>query len=602
MSGVPMRLSDFLMVLAYASDLATGHSRDFALKSCVMAMRIADLAGASEDLRRSAYHLAMLRYVGCNADTHLMAGLFGDEIELRRNLVGLDMGNRAELGQVFAQAFRRLYFDLDPEAQDKAVAAGLGQALAVSRPVLTAHCEVARRLGERLGLPDAISRNLGQIYERWDGKGLPNGLTGDDVLPAVRLVTLAQDAIALSDASGPEEMAKVIASRAGGPYEAPLAELVAAHAAELVEGIGATVERETILALEPGPPTLLDEAGCEEAFLAIADMIDMRMPFTHGHSRAVSALAEAAARHMGLSPADVRALRWAGLIHDIGELIVPVATWMRNGPLSARERDAAQLHPYYGERALASFGAGGNPIAALVLRHHERLDGSGYHRKVTAPDLSPSARILAAAEAFQTAREERPHRKAMAAEAIAARLRAEARDGHLCPEATEAVLTAAGQPSRRAAPKALAGMTPREIEVLRLVSGGLTARRWPASSTFRPRPSITTSRAFTARSASPPGPLPPFMRWSTACSPRANRHRESSRCAWGRQASSCSCRSAMGAATHWRKPQCFSPPPRSPTSTASSTSSPPRAPTSAACMAPREPPCSATRARRTACG
>ena len=100
-------------------------------------------------------------------------GLFGDEIALRRDLVGLDMGNRAELGKVFTRAFQRLYFDLDPAAQEKAIAEGLGQALAVSKPVLTAHCEVARRIGERLGLPEEISRNLGQIYERWDGKGLP---------------------------------------------------------------------------------------------------------------------------------------------------------------------------------------------------------------------------------------------------------------------------------------------------------------------------------------------------------------------------------------------------------------------------------------------
>jgi HD-GYP domain-containing protein (c-di-GMP phosphodiesterase class II) len=476
MAGVSMRLSDFMMTLAYASDLATGHSRDFALKSCVMAMRIAKLAGLDPKVSRDAYHLALLRYVGCNADTHVLSGLFGDEIALRRDLVGLDMGNRAELGKVFTRAFQRLYFDLDPAAQEKAVAEGLGQALAVARPVLTAHCEVARRIGERLGLSEEISRNLAQIYERWDGKGLPNGLSGEQVLPAVRVVTLAQDAIALSDELGPAEMARIVASRGDGPYEAALAGLVAAHAAALVEGIGATVEREEILGLEPQPHVVMDEAAAEEAFLAIADMIDMRMPFTLGHSRAVSELAAAAGREAGLPEADVRALRWAGLVHDIGELIVPVSTWMRVGPLSARERDAAHLHPYYGERALAAFGPGGNAMAALVLRHHERLDGSGYHRKVTGADLSPAARILAAAEAFQSAREERPHRHAATPEAAAARLRAAVRDGQQCAEASEAVLKAAGQPSRRAAPRVLAGMTPREIEVLRLVAAGLTAK------------------------------------------------------------------------------------------------------------------------------
>ena len=81
--------------------------------------------------------------------------------------------------------------------------------------------------------------------------------------------------------------------------------------------------------------------------------------------------------------------RWAAYTHDIGELAVPVSTWMRAGALTARETDAAHLHPYHGERALASLGGEGEPVAALVLRHHERLDGSGYHRYAKAPTFHP---------------------------------------------------------------------------------------------------------------------------------------------------------------------------------------------------------------------
>jgi HD-GYP domain-containing protein (c-di-GMP phosphodiesterase class II) len=476
MAEFALRRADFLMVLAYASDLATGHSSDFSLRSCALAMRVADLARFSEQDRRNAYHLSLLRYVGCNADTHLLSASFGDEIALRRDLVGLDLGDRAELGKVFVQAFKRHYFDLDPAALERAIEEGLLQAVATSRPVLTAHCEVAKRIGERLSLPREIGRNMGQIYERWDGKGLPRGLKGDAVTPAVRLVTLAQDAIALSDASGVKAMAEIIASRADGPYEGELARLVSVNAATLMAGIGDTIDRETILALEPDPPAVLDEAECDEAFVAIADMVDMRMPFTHGHSRAVAELAEAAGRKIGLPAVDVRALRWAGLVHDIGELAVPVATWMRNRPFSASERDAVRLHTYHGERALVGLGQEGDRISAVVMRHHERLDGSGYHRRVGRADLSPAARILAAAEAFQTSREHRPHRPALSNEAAASKLREAVREGLICPGAAESVLSVAGQPSRRAPSRPLAGMTPREIEVLRLIAAGLTAK------------------------------------------------------------------------------------------------------------------------------
>jgi HD-GYP domain-containing protein (c-di-GMP phosphodiesterase class II) len=287
---------------------------------------------------------------------------------------------------------------------------------------------------------------------------------------------MAQDAIALNDHHGFAAMKEMIAKRAGGGYEPELVDLFLTHAEKLLAGLDGPVDRQTILALEPLPHSMLSQEACEEAYLAIADMIDMRMPFTFGHSRAVAALADAAAKQMGLPASDIRDVRWAAYTHDIGELTVPVSTWMRAGPLTERETDEAHLHPYHGERALASLGGDGKAVAALVQRHHERLDGSGYHRNSRGPDLSPAARVLAAAEAFQTAREARPHRPALNDAAAAAKLRSAVRDGGLCPDAVEAVLTCAGQPARRATAERLAGLTPREIEVLRLIAAGDTAK------------------------------------------------------------------------------------------------------------------------------
>jgi HD-GYP domain-containing protein (c-di-GMP phosphodiesterase class II) len=475
MTKTTVRRADFLMALAYATDLATGHSRDFALRSCVLAMRFAEVAGLDTETCRAVYHQALLRFIGCNADTHLLAAAWGDEITLRRELHHIDMGNRAEFVEIFVRAITRKFAGASPEELAKAVERGLAEAPQVNVPILSGHCEVAQRIAERIGLPEEIRENLGQIYERWDGKGLPRGLSSNAVKFPVRLVTLAQEAIALNDIHGFEPMTAMIAKRAGGGYEPELADLFLTHAARLFTGLDQPVDRETILALEPVPHAMLSEEDCDEAYLAIADMIDMRMPFTFGHSRAVAALADAAARRMGLPASDIRALRWAACTHDIGELAVPVSTWMRAGTLTERETDAAHLHPYHGERALASLGGEGKFVAALVLRHHERLDGSGYHRYARAPDLSPAARILAAAEGFQTAREARPYRPALSAAAAAAKVRGAVRDGKLCPEAVEAVLASAGQPARRET-AGRTGLTPREIEVLRLIAGGATAK------------------------------------------------------------------------------------------------------------------------------
>jgi len=476
MEAPPVRRADFLMALAYATDLATGHSRDFALRSCVLGMRLAERAKADDQTRRAVYHQALLRYIGCNADTHLLSAAWGDEIALRQDLHRIDMGNRSEFVEVFVRAITRTFAGAPPEELAKAVERGLASAAQVNVPILSGHCEVAQRIAERIGLPEEIRENLGQIYERWDGRGLPRGLSGQAVKYPVRLVTLAQDAIALADLHGFEAMTTMIAARAGGAYEAELTDVFLAHAERLLAGLDGPVDRATILALEPAPHAMLDEDACEKAYLAIADMIDMRMPFTFGHSRAVASLASAAAKQMELPASDIRIVRWAAYAHDIGELSVPVSTWMRAAALTERETDSARLHPYHGERALASLGGDGQIVATLVQCHHEHLDGSGYHRNSRSSDLSPAARVLAAAEAFQTAREGRPHRAGLSDVAAAAKVRGAVKEGKLCPDAVEAVLTCAGQRARRGAPKRLAGLTPREIEVLRLIAAGDTAK------------------------------------------------------------------------------------------------------------------------------
>src|ERR1700748_2688150 len=143
MTTPAVRRADFLMALAYATDLATGHSRDFALRSCVLGMRLAEVAGLDEKTRRMVYHQALLRYIGCNADTHLLAAAWGDEITLRRELHRIDMGNRAEFTAIFAQAITRTFTDLSSEELAKAIERGLAEAASVNVPILSGHCEVA---------------------------------------------------------------------------------------------------------------------------------------------------------------------------------------------------------------------------------------------------------------------------------------------------------------------------------------------------------------------------------------------------------------------------------------------------------------------------
>lgn len=329
-------------------------------------------------------------------------------------------------------------------------------------------------------------RQLGQFPERWDGKGFPNGLKGDAIALAVRVVTLAQDAIVLRETHGSEVALKTLKKRRGRAYDPCLTDLMVARAGELFDGLDAASSWDAVLALEPEPHAQLSEAEFDEACTALADFADIKSPFTFGHSRAVAALAVAAGRECGLSASDLTTLFRSALLHDIGQVAISSGIFAKSGPLNDGDREKVRLHPYHAERVLARSTALSR-LARVACGHHERLDGSGYHRGARGDTLLPMSKILAVAEVYQALIEARPHRPAHLPEQAAAMLRAEVRQGRLDGEAVAALLKVAGHrvaPVRR---ELLAGLTAREMDVLRLLAHGKTMKEIGAALGISPK-------------------------------------------------------------------------------------------------------------------
>ena len=164
-------------------------------------------------------------------------------------------------------------------------------------------------------------------------------------------------------------------------------------------------------------------------------------------------------------------MRRAALAHDLGRVGVSNAIWEKPGPLGFGEWERVRLHPHFTERAFAQSPALA-PIGMLAGSHHERLDGSGYHRGTRGPALDQAARILAAADCYGAMREARPYRPALDAPAAEAELMREAEEGRLDPEAVDAVLAAAGHRVRQRPRELPAGLTERELEVLLVLVRG----------------------------------------------------------------------------------------------------------------------------------
>ncbi len=226
---------------------------------------------------------------------------------------------------------------------------------------------------------------------------------------------------------------------------------------------------DVVLEVEPRPHlTVPDARAVAEVF---GDLADLKSPYFVGHSRAVAGLAVGAAEQLRLPERTRTELAVAGLLHDVGRVAVSTSVWEKPGRLSPDEWEQVRLHAYHSERILA----GSNELAhlaPLVGRHHERLDGTGYHRGCSQEDLSVPARILAAADTYRTLTELRPHRTAWAPEQARTRLLDRASRGVLDADAVQAVLAAAGHVSPVRAGQPPRGLSERELEVLRLVAKG----------------------------------------------------------------------------------------------------------------------------------
>lgn len=329
-------------------------------------------------------------------------------------------------------------------------------------------------LTDSLGLSSAVSQLFRYESERWDGKGLP-GDVGEDGIPLpVRIVHVARDA-AFQRLLGDEEfVAGVVGRRAGAAFDPTIARLVARDPGDIVAmGSNASLW-EQILAYEPRPWLMLEGEGIDLALAAMGHFSDLATPHLVGHSGGVAALASAGARVLGFDRGERATVRRAALVHDLGRVAVPVRIWEKTGPLTADDWEKVRLHAYHTERVLvrSPFLAGLATVAGL---HHERLDGSGYHRGVAAASLDPMARLVAAADAYQAMTEPRPHRQALSPGDAADALTVEARAGRLASEAVTALLAAAGHPSPSI--ERPAGLTERELEVVRLLARGLQTKQ-----------------------------------------------------------------------------------------------------------------------------
>ena len=473
-----VRRSELIAAISLASDLGMGHPLETGLGTAVVAVGLArrlGLEGADLDRVRD---LALLQHVGCTATATEAAEILGDDLLMRSHAAMLDFADKRAMAAFMVQHVNRAYPPLKrPGGLLKAMTRG-GRLMESAADV----CESARMLAERFGYDEAHLHDLECVYENWDGTGFPGRAAGEEITLAARIVSVSLMAVLAHREGGPEAAVALLRTRAGHTYDPRIVEAFAADAEGLLAPLDGGDSLWELVTGDAGPQA--GDREVDEVLRAVADFVDLKSPYLHGHSSGVADLAAAAGRQLGFAEAGVADLRRAGWVHDLGRVGVSAGVWGKPGHLTPDEWEQVRLHPYLTDRVL-QHSTYLQRLARLASAHHERVDGTGYHRGLTGDAMSLGACLLAAADAFRSWTEERPHRMALTPAVAAKQLRSGVAERKYDARAVDAVLVAAGERTGR--PAQVAGLTPREVETLRHAASGMSIRQIARTMTIAPK-------------------------------------------------------------------------------------------------------------------
>jgi HD-GYP domain-containing protein (c-di-GMP phosphodiesterase class II) len=433
------RLAELVAALSLGIDLGFGQPMEHVLRQCLISLRLAEQLGLDDGQRADVYYTALLINVGCHSDAHEQAKWFGDDFASK----AIKYDHEPRSLRMVATGLTYLGRGHPPLHRFRV---GLEFVLSGRREVdgmIESHSQIARALGEQLSLSGGVLDALAASYERWDGRGWPGDLRGDEVPLPSRISQFAEYVEVANRVDGVAGAMRMARQRRGKQFDPQVVDALVQDADAILPPSDEASSWRAVIEAEPGLSVVLDDGQFDRALAAIASFVDLKSPYFLGHARAVADLAAEAA------PEDAQLTRRAGLVHDWGRLGVSNAILDKRGALGAGEWERLRLQGYITERMLQQSQALA-PLAPGALPPHV-------------------ARVLDAANAYQAMREPRPHREALDADRAAAELRA----GPFDRDAVEAVLAAAGHrvARRREGP---AGLTPREIEVLRLLARGLS--------------------------------------------------------------------------------------------------------------------------------
>lgn len=409
-----LRFSEIVSAMSYALDLTEGQALGHSARTALIGMRLAETLGLSAEDRSALFYALLLKDAGCSSNAARLCAVFqADDRLLKQDHKRIDW---RKLGDAARYTMRHVA----PAGSRRARLARFFRIAAapdkVGRELIEIRCERGADIALMLGLPQATADAIRSLDEHWDGGGHAAGLAGGQIPLLGRILCISQTMEVFVREQGVDAAYAIIGHRSGTWFDPELVRGLRALRNEqefwsmvLTDDVRAALESH-----EPEDRVLrADDARLDRVAEAFARVIDAKSPYTFRHSERVALVAVRIGAALGFDAGAQTELRRAALLHDIGKLGVSNLILDKQGPLDETEWAAVRAHTRFTHDILARVTPF-RGFAEMAAAHHERLDGSGYHRGVDGTSLGIAARALAVADVCEALSATRPYRESLA--------------------------------------------------------------------------------------------------------------------------------------------------------------------------------------------
>lgn len=406
-----LRLSELIGSLSHALDMTEGQPAGHCLRCCWIGMQIAAKLNLTATESHDLYYTLLLKDLGCSSNAARICELYlTDDRLFKREFKETDsiasvisfVLKHTGLQSGLAERFQRIFTVFQN-----------GDAFA--QELIQTRCQRGAEIARQLRFSEAVAEGILSLDEHWDGNGRPEHLAGQAIPLFSRIALMAQVIDVFHSVGGPAAAIKEVRNRVGYWFDPALVDCFfeIALSEAFWQVLASNDLPEMVFSMSAGQTDRpLDDDYLDDIAAAFGQVVDSKSPYTSGHSGRVALYTDLLTQELGLSPERRRWLKRGALLHDVGKLGVSNTILDKPGKLTEEEWVQMRSHAQYSEEILSRISAF-SELSFVAAAHHERLDGKGYPRGLTAKDIPMETRVITTADIFDAITAARPYRGAI---------------------------------------------------------------------------------------------------------------------------------------------------------------------------------------------